>query len=215
MNTQKITLLIADDHGILRQGLRRILDNEPDMRVVGEAATGDDAVKRAKQLNPDVVIMDVSMPGQNGIESLRQIVEAQTARVVVLSVHVEHHFISEAMSAGAVGYLAKESLDHELIAAIRSVVRGGTVLSSSVTKALVHHTKNPGDIRSLSALSVREREVFMLLAEGKTPTEIGTQLFVSPKTVHTHRQHILEKLGLESTTDLIRYALREGIIRSV
>ena len=219
MNEEKIKLLIADDHAILRQGLRRILEAEPDMSVIGEAGTGVDAVKRARQLKPDVVIMDISMPEQDGIESMRQIVKTLSSRVLILTVHTEHHVISEAVSAGASGYLAKDSLDHELVSAVRTVVHGGTVFSPNVSRRLAEssQTSQPGSggYRSLESLTSREREVFLMLAEGKSPSEVANSLFVSPKTVHTHRQHILEKLGLKTTTELIRYALRQGVIRTV
>jgi two-component system response regulator NreC len=219
MTEEKIKLLIADDHAILRQGLRRILEAEPDMSVVGEAATGIDAVKRARQLKPDVVIMDISMPEQDGIESMRQIVKTLSSRVLILTVHTEHHVISEAVSAGAAGYLAKDSLDHELVSAVRTVVHGGTVFSSNVSKRLAESSQAPqpgtGGFRSLESLTSREREVFLMLAEGKSPSEVANTLFVSPKTVHTHRQHIMEKLGLKTTTELIRYALRQGVIKTV
>src|SRR5207244_1301424 len=220
MTDGKIKLLIADDHAILRHGLRRIREAEPDMSVIGEAATGIDAVKRAKQLKPDVVIMDISMPEQDGIESMRQIVKALPSRVLILTVHLEHHVISEAVSAGAAGYLAKDSLDQELVAAVRTVVHGGTVFSSNVSKRLAESSQLPSSgggsaPRSLEALTTREREVFLLLAEGRTPSEVANSLFVSPKTVHTHRQHIMEKLGLRTTTELIRYALRQGLIKTV
>jgi DNA-binding NarL/FixJ family response regulator len=218
MQEEKIKLLIADDHAILRQGLRRILEAEPDMSVIGEAATGTDAVKRARQLKPDVVIMDISMPEQDGIESMRQIVKTQTSRVLILTVHMEHHVITEAVSAGAAGYLAKDSLDNELVAAVRTVVHGGTVFSSNVSKRLAESSQvnSVGSApRSLEALTSREREVFLLLAEGKSPSEVAEVLFVSPKTVHTHRQHIMEKLALRTTTELIRYALRQGLIKTV
>src|SRR5262245_35316429 len=137
MENQKIKLLIADDHAILRQGLRRILEAEPDMTVIGEAATGLEAVKKTKQLKPEVVIMDISMPEQDGIESMRQSVSAGGSRVLILSVHMEQHVISEAVSAGAAGYLAKDTLDHELLSAVRMVVHGGTVFSSNVSKVLI------------------------------------------------------------------------------
>jgi two-component system response regulator NreC len=219
MQAEKIKLLIADDHAILRQGLRRILEAQPDMSVIGEAATGADAVKRAKQLKPDVVIMDISMPDQDGIESMRQIVKTLGSRVLILTVHLEHHVIKQAVSAGASGYLAKDSLDDELVAAVRTVVHGGTVFSSNVSKRLAESSQMndaaDGTQRSLDALTAREREVFMLLAEGKSPGEVAETLFVSPKTVHTHRQHIMEKLGLRTTTELIRFALRQGLIKSV
>jgi two-component system response regulator NreC len=220
MTEEKIKLLIADDHAILRHGLRRILEAEPDMSVIGEAATGVDAVRRAKQLKPDVVIMDISMPEQDGIESMRQIMKAVPSRVLILTVHLEHHVISEAVSAGAAGYLVKDSLDQELIAAVRTVVHGGTVFSSNVSRRLAESSQIPSPgggsaPRSLEALTTREREVFLLLAEGRTPSEVASSLFVSPKTVHTHRQHIMEKLGLRTTTELIRFALRQGLIKTV
>jgi len=218
MTGEKITLLIADDHTILRQGLRRIFEAEPDMSVVGEAATGTDAVKRARQLKPDVVIMDISMPEQDGIESLRQIVKTLSSRVLILTVHTEHHVISEAVSAGAAGYLTKDSLDHELVSAVRTVVHGGTVFSPNISKRLAEssQTLQAGNgYRSLESLTSREREVFLLLAEGKSPSEVATSLFVSPKTVHTHRQHIMEKLALKTTTELIRFALRQGVIKTL
>jgi len=215
MENEKIKLLIADDHGILRQGLRRILDAEPDMTVIAEASTGTDAVKKAKQLKPDVCILDVSMPELDGIQSLRQIVRPG-CRVIMLSVHLEQHIISEAVSSGASGYLAKDSMDYELVSAIRTVMRGGTVFSPTVSKLLAEASSlNGSSSRFLDSLTAREREVFFMLAEGKSPSEVAASLFVSPKTVHTHRQHIMEKLGLRTTTELIRYALRQGLIRTV
>jgi two-component system, NarL family, response regulator NreC len=215
MAEQKTKLLLADDHTILRQGLRRILESEPDMSVVGEAATGSEAVKRAKQLKPDVVIMDISMPDQDGIESMRQILKNTGCRVLILTVHLEHHVISEAVGAGACGYLAKDSMDHELVSAIRTVIKGGTVFSANVSKRLAESAHMAPDTHSIESLTSREREVLLLLAEGKSPSEVATSLFVSPKTVHTHRQHILEKLRLRTTTELIRFALRQGLIKTV
>jgi len=217
MSDGKIKLLIADDHAILRHGLKRILEAEPDMAVVGDAANGADAVKRVRQIKPDVVIMDVSMPEQDGIESLRQIIKTTTTRVLILSVHLEHQVIADAVSAGASGYLVKDSLDTELVSAVRTIMHGGIVFSPSVSKILADTTQHApaGIARSMESLTSREREVFMLLAEGRTPTEVAGSLFVSPKTVHTHRQHIMEKLGLRTTTELIRFALREGVIKAV
>src|SRR6476646_7067546 len=141
MSKEKIKILIADDHTILRQGLRRILESESDMEVVGDAATGADAVRRAKQLKPDVVIMDISMPDQDGIESMRQILKTTPSRVVILTVHLEHEVISEAVSAGAAAYLAKDSLDHELISAVRTVMTGGTVFSSVASRRLAESSQ--------------------------------------------------------------------------
>jgi len=217
MPEAKIKLLIADDHAILRHGLKRILEAEADMTVIGEAATGIDAVKKTRQNKPDIVIMDVSMPEQDGIESLRQIVKSTPSKVLILSVHMDHQVIAEAVSAGASGYLVKDSLDSELVAGVRTIMHGGTVFSSSVSRLLADTTQHSTATfsRSVENLTSREREVFLLLAEGKTPTEVARSLFVSPKTVHTHRQHIMEKLGLRTTTELIRFALREGLIKTV
>ncbi len=219
MTQEKIKILIADDHTLFRQGLRRILEAEPDISVVGEAATGLEAVRSAKQIKPDIVIMDILIPEQDGIESMRQILKSAGGRVLILTMQLEHHVISEAVSAGASGYLTKNSLDHELISAVRTVVHGDTVLSPIVSKRLAESTQMPGSAttapRSLDLLTSREREVFVLLAEGKTPTEVANSLFVSPKTVHTHRQHIMEKLGVRTTTELIRFALRRGVIKTV
>jgi two-component system response regulator NreC len=217
MRDGKITILIADDHTILRQGLRRILEAESDMKVIGEAGNGSEAVKRARQLEPDVIIMDISMPEQDGVESVRQVLKSTASRVLVLSVHLEHQIIAEVVAAGAAGYLAKDSLDTELVAAVRTVMHGGTVFSSNVSRILAEpRPSGPRAIgRSFENLTEREREVFYLLAEGKSPVETAAALFISPKTVHTHRQHIMEKLGLRTTTELIRLALREGLIKSV
>jgi two-component system response regulator NreC len=217
MSKEKITILLADDHTILRQGLRRILDAEDDIEVIAEASTGQEAVKLAKQLQPHVVIMDISMPDQDGLESMRQIVKSVPSRVVILTVHLEHQVISEAVAAGAAGYLAKDSLDRELISAVRTVRLGGTVLSTIVSKRLAESSQFSAatTTRSIEALTSREREVFLLLAEGKSTSEVANSLFVSPKTVHTHRQHIMDKLGLRTTTELIRFALRQGLIKMV
>jgi two-component system response regulator NreC len=218
MSREKIRVLIADDHTILRHGLRRILEGEPDMEVAGEAAGGVEAVKLAERLKPDVVIMDISMPDQDGIESTRQILKTESTRVLVLSVHLEPEVISAAVSAGASGYLAKDSSDRELISAIRTVTMGGAVFSPNVSKRLAeysHIAAKNAPSRSLESLTSREREVFMLLAEGKSPSEVASSLFVSPKTVHTHRQHIMDKLALRTNTDLIRYAMRQGLIKTI
>jgi len=218
MAETKIKLLIADDHSILRHGVRRILEAEPDMTVVGEAATGAEAVKRAKQLKPDIVILDISMPEQDGIACLRQMLKSARVHVLILSVHLEYQIISDAVSAGARGYLAKDSLDTELIAAVRTVAMGGTVFSTNVVRLLASNEQrrsSRSNTQLLQGLTAREREILLLLAEGNTPTQVARSLFVSPKTVHTHRQHILEKLDLNTTTELIRFALREGLIRNV
>ena len=211
----KTKVLLADDHTILRAGLRRILEAEPDMEVIGESANGEEAISQSHDLKPDLVIMDIS--GQDGLRTLRDITNGEGPRVLVLSDRVEHQLIAESVSAGASGYLAKDSMDSELISSIRTIMHGGTVFSASVSRILADtaHLDSLPAPRSVESLTSREREVFLLLAEGKTPTEVANALIVSPKTVHTHRQHIMEKLALRTTTELIRFALREGLIKTV
>ncbi len=216
MTNGKIRLLIADDHAILRQGLRRILEEEQDMEVVGEASTGSEAVELAGELHPDIVIMDISMPGQNGIESTREIATKGGSKVLMLTVHDERQVIASAITAGAAGYLLKDSLDNELITAIRTIHSGGTVFSSEVTKTLANLGSGQDETRrGLEALTPREKEVFYLLAEGKSSSEVADELFVSPKTIHTHRQHIMDKLRIRTIGELIRYAIREGLVNTV
>ena len=215
MTSEKIRLLIADDHTILRQGLRRIVEEEHDMEVVGEAATGTEAVTLAKELHPDIVIMDISMPGQNGIESTRQISMQGDSRVLVLTMHLERQIIANAVTAGASGYLLKDSIDDELLTALRTIKGGGSVFSPDVTKILANvEPVREESQRSLDLLTPREKEVFYLLAEGKSSAAIADALFVSPKTIHTHRQHIMDKLGLRTLGELIHYAIREGLINN-
>lgn len=216
MDDGKIGILITDGHTILRHGLRRILEAEPDITVIGEAAYGPDTVKRVRQFKPDIVILEILFT-ERDLESLRQIHRTTSSRVLVLSMHLEYRTIAEAICAGASGYLLKDCLDSELVSAVRTIMHGGTVFSPSVSRLLAD-TSQRGSVslaRSLESLTTREREVLLLLAEGRTPTEIAGSLFVSPKTIHTHRLHILDKLGLHTTTELIRFALREGLIKTV
>jgi two-component system response regulator NreC len=214
MAEERTRILLIDEHAILRHGLRRILSDEPDMIVVGDVSTGSDALKRSRQTRPDVVITDIAMPERDGIESLRQIQKTTSARILVLTAQIEHHIISAAVSAGVSGYLEKNCVDTELVAAVRTILQGGTVFSPNVSRLLADRVQHQSTLaaRSLSLLTPREREVFLLLAEGKTASEAAGALFVSPKTVHTHRHHILEKLGLRTTTELIRLALRERLV---
>ncbi len=215
MTTEKIRVLIADDHAILRQGLRRILEEEADMEVVGEAATGSEAIALTDELNPDIVIMDISMPDQNGIEATRKISTTGTSKVLVLTVHPERQVIASAVTAGASGYLLKDSLDTELLSALRTIRKGGSVFSSDITRILAdvaHGFENSQ--RSIESLTPREREVFYLLADGKSSSDVAKTLFVSPKTIHTHRQHIMDKLGMKTIGELIRYAILEGLVKT-
>ena len=216
MTNEKIKLVIADDHAILRQGLKRILEEEPDMEVVGEASSGSEAVELAEELHPDIVIMDISMPGQNGIESTREIATKGGSKVLMLTVHTERQVIASAVTAGAAGYLLKDSLDNELVTAVRTIHQGGSVFSADVTKVLANLQPDEArGRRGLEALTPREKEVFYLLAEGKSSSDVAATLFVSPKTIHTHRQHIMDKLGLRTIGELIRYAIREGLVKAI
>ena len=207
--TKKIRLLLADDHAILRRGLRKILEAEPDMEVVGEAENGREALRLTKELNPDVVILDVSMPGENGIECLKKIASRNLSRVLMLTVHHEVAFIAAAVSAGASGYLSKESADTELIGAIRTIDGGGSAFSPAATRILASPAPEERRTPSLSSLTKREMEVFHLMAEGKTSRRIAEQLLVTPKTIQTHRRNVLEKVGVRTPGELIRFALRE------
>ena len=211
----KTKVLLADDHAIVREGLRMLLARESDMEVVGEAADGRAAVELAKKLSPDIVIMDVAMPGLIGIEATRQILAAsRSVKVVALSMHSDKRFVSEMLKAGASGYLLKDSVAQEVASAIRTVLSGKTYLSPAVTGVVVDEyvKRRPGkDSSGFSVLSAKEREVLQLIAEGRTTKEIAAKIKVSVKTVEAHRQHIMEKLDIHSVAELTKYAVREGL----
>lgn len=209
---KKIRILLADDHRMVRQGFRLILDAQEDMEVIGEAGNGREAVDMARSLKPEVVVMDVTMPELNGIEATRRIREAEPlVRVLALSVHRDAVYVREIVRAGAEGYILKESADSELIAAIRAVASGNSYLSPEVAGAVLKdyrkHATNPLDL-----LSSREREVLQQIAEGKTNKEIATNLNLSVYTVDGHRTRIMEKLGLHSIGELVRFAVRNGLV---
>jgi len=204
--------LLADDHSVVRHGFQRILEAQEDMEVVGEASNGREAVDKAEQLQPDVIIMDVTMPELNGIEATRRIAEiAPRARVLALSMHRDSVYVREILRAGARGYLLKDSGEADFIAAVRAVARGEGFLSPSVSDAVLSdyrkHVTNPIDL-----LTSREREVLQLVAEGKSNKEIATALQLSVYTVEAHRGKIMEKLNLHSASELVRFAIRNGII---
>lgn len=206
----KSRVLIADDHRIFRQGLRALLEKEPDIEVVGEAENGVRAVELARKLSPDVVIMDVTMPDLNGIEAARRIrASCSETCVIGLSIHSDKRFVAGMLDAGASGYLLKECAYEELILAIRRVVKGRTYLGTSLREKF-QEGRSRG-MRPSSVLTPREREVLQLLAEGNSTKDIASHLNVSVKTVETHRQHIMEKLGLHSIAELTKYAIREGL----
>ena len=209
---RKIRILLADDHTMVRQGFRLILSSQEDMEVVAETGNGHQALELGQSLQPDVVVMDVTMPELNGIEATRRLKETTPhTRVLALSVHRDSVYVREIIRAGAEGYLLKESADTDLITAVRAVARGEAYLSPAVASAVLKdyrkHVTNPIDL-----LSSREREVLQLIAEGKTNKEIAGLLHLSVYTVDGHRGRIMDKLNLHSTGELVRFAVRNGLI---
>lgn len=209
------TILLADDHQILREGLRSLLTKVPGMEVVAEAETGRDAVAMARKLAPDVAILDISMPDMNGVEAARQIAaRCPKTRIIALSIHRDRRFASEMLKAGARGYCLKDAPFAELAEAIRAAMDGHSFLSPAVMDVVIgdYMAGGPEARRATEAdLTSREREVLQLLAEGHSAKTIASRLHVSPSTVDTHRQHIMGKLGLRSIAELTKYAVREGL----
>jgi two-component system response regulator NreC len=209
-----IRILLADDHKIVRQGLRTLLEQEPDMEVVAEAEDGRIAVRLARELAPQVVIMDVGMPDLNGIEATRQVLaDTPGLKVIALSMHSDRRFVVNMLKAGASGYLLKDSAFEELAAAIRVVMLNKTYLSPGVSDIVIKdYVQGPREDSSVfSVLTPREREVLQLMAEGKSTKQIADRLHVSVKTIETHRQQIMTKLGIHSVAELTKYAVREGL----
>lgn len=213
---EKLSVLLADDHAVLRAGLRALLSAEPDIEVVGEAADGQEAVALAERLRPNVVVMDISMPKMDGLRATRQIVaRLPETKVLVLTMHAEEQYLLQVLEAGGAGYVLKNSADTELLEALRVVHRGQAYLYPSATKMLLEAYRKgdrPGDLRE-SNLTEREEEVLKLTAEGYSNTEIASRIYLSPKTVDTYRQRIMEKLGLHHRAELVRYALERGLLR--
>ena len=208
-------IMLADDHRMFRQGLRNLLESREDMEVVGEASDGREAVDLAQRCNPDVVIMDVSMPGLNGVEATRKITtDRPGTKVIGLSMHTDRRYTSELLKAGAAGYLPKDGAFEELEQAVRSVFSGEVYLSPRVAAGLVDdYVRQPKDSAAsvFERLTNREREVLQLMAEGQATKEIAATLHVSVKTVETHRRQIMEKLNIYSVAELTKYAIREGL----
>jgi len=212
-----IRVLIADDHVIVRDGVRLILEAQPDMAVVGEASDGREAVKKAHALSPDVVLMDIAMPGMSGLEATAVIKkELPDVQVVVLTMHEDYQYFFAVLRAGASGYVLKGASSADLLASVRAAHEGGVYLHPTVAKNLVaDYVKRmePGEETArYGGLSERERQVLTLVAEGRTSQQIADELFLSISTVQTHRAHIMEKLKLQNRAELIRYALRKGLI---
>jgi DNA-binding NarL/FixJ family response regulator len=213
----KLRILIGDDHTLVRKGLRKILEEQPDWEVVAEADDGRQAVKETQALEPDLVILDIGMPLLNGIEATRQIVRRRPGvSVLILSMHAEEAYITQALQAGARGYLLKDSADTDLLNAVGAVSSGKSFFSPAVSAVMlddfVRHLANKGVVDRFESLSEREREIFQLVAEGYSNKEIADMLSVSPATVETHRAHILQKLDVHSTAELVLYAVRRGVI---
>jgi len=212
-----IRILLADDHTMVRDGLRSLLEKQPDMTVVAEAADGRESVRLAEEQSPDVVVMDIAMPNMNGIEATRRIVATHPdTAVLILSMHQDESYVLRSLKAGAKGYLLKDSLRSDVIEAIRSVSQGRSYLTRKVSRLLqedyVRQLEQRGLDDSYELLTDREREILQLVAEGRTNKEVAALLNISPTTVETHRTHILQKLNLHSIPDLILYAVRKGII---
>lgn len=212
----QIRLLLADDHTILRAGLRSLLENEPDMRVVGEAEDGRAAVKLACELQPDIIIMDIAMPSLNGLEATRQVRQnCPSVKVLILTMYENEEYIRQALAFGAMGYLLKDATASELIHAVRAIHKGEAVLSPPVTRLVVENYLRWGDIQkdhSADGLSPREREILQLIAEGNTNKQIAEILSLSIKTIQTHRMNLMSKLGIHDRADLIKYAIQRKII---
>jgi len=209
---RKIRILLADDHAMVRKGFRLILSQEDDIEIVGEAGSGLEAIQLAAQLAPDVVILDIAMPGINGVEATRLILrDCPDCRVLILSMHKDPVYVRETLRAGAKGYLLKDGIDGDLVRAVRAVASGEGFLSPSISGTVLQdyqrHVTDPLDL-----LTSREREVLQYLAEGKVAKEIAAALDVSVYTVDAHRSRIMKKLQLHSSGELVRFAMRKGLI---
>ncbi|MCK4752270.1 MAG: response regulator transcription factor [Planctomycetes bacterium] len=211
----KIKIILVDDHKITRQGLHSLLDEQKNMEVIAEAEDGREAVCKVRELSPDVVVMDVSMPGLNGMEATRQIVkEFPNIKVIALSMHSDMLYVSEMLKSGASGYLLKDCAFDELARAINTVAVGKTYLSPAISGVVVDdylHRLTKADIADADVLTDREREVLQLMAEGKSTKQIALQLHISVKTVETHRRQIMNKLDIHTVAELTKYAIRKGL----
>jgi two-component system, NarL family, response regulator NreC len=209
---RKLRILLADDHAVVRKGFRLILNQEPDMEVVAEAGNGREAVRLSLEMHPDLTIMDIAMPDMTGVEATRRIREScPDCQILILSMHKDAVYVRESLRAGARGYLLKESIDEDLLRAVRAVGMGGGFLSPEISRTVLddyQQTTDPFDL-----LTAREREVLQLLADGKVAKEVATALDVSVFTVDAHRGRIMKKLGLRNSSELVKFAMRKGLIQ--
>jgi DNA-binding NarL/FixJ family response regulator len=217
MNT--IRILLAEDHTIVRKGLRSLLDGEAGIRVVGEAADGREAVAKVGQLLPDVVVMDIAMPALNGLEATRQIRNRfPKVKVLILTMHADEEYIPQVLQAGASGYVVKQAAPEELVSAVQAVYQGELFLSPSISRTVTQEYARQAEASTGQdhddPLTPREREVLQLIAEGQPPRQIAHLLCISIKTVETHRAHLMGKLDAHSTAELTQYAIRKGIVRT-
>lgn len=212
----KIRILLADDHTIVRNGIRSLLEDEPDMQVIGEAEDGHAAVRMTAQFEPDVVVMDIAMPLLNGLEATRQIKrDHPDVKVLILTMHENEEYIRQVLAAGAMGYILKDAAVRDLLGAIRAVCRGEAVLSPAITRLVIEDYLRWGDLQPEqqdNSLSAREREVLQLIAEGYTNKQIAEILAISIKTVQSHRANLMRKLDLHDRGELIKYAIQKKII---
>ena len=209
---RKLRIVLADDHAVVRKGFRLILNQEPDLEVVAEAGNGREAVRLALELRPDLTIMDIAMPDMTGVEATRRIREnCPDCQILILSMHKDAVYVRESLRAGARGYLLKESIDEDLLRAVRAVGMGGGFLSPEISRTVLDDYQQTADPFDL--LTAREREVLQLLADGKVAKEVATALDVSVFTVDAHRGRIMKKLGLRNSTELVKFAMRKGLIQ--
>ena len=213
----KIKILIADDHKIVRQGIRKLLEAEPDLQIVGEACDGREAIKKTQQLKPDLVLMDIAMSNLNGLEATRQIKKMlPKTKILILTMHKNEEYVLQSLQAGASGYLLKESAVEDLVSAIHSVYKLDSFLSPAISKTVIEaYLSKKTTAKHSSAFEIltdREREVLQLIAEGYTNQKIANTLFISVKTVEAHRSNIMRKLGIHDITELVKYAIKKGIV---
>jgi DNA-binding NarL/FixJ family response regulator len=207
MTEQRISVLLVDDHSLVRRGFRRLLEDEPDIQVVGEASDGEEAIKLARLLKPQVIVMDCALPGINGLQATRKILQfAPETLVLMLSMHTEDTWVRQALDAGARGYVLKNAMDLELGSAIRRIVKGETVIDGQLsTQETLKGERNSG-------LTPREVEILQLICDGKSNKEIAVQLGLSANTVAVHRANIMDALGIHKTAELVVYAIRNGLV---